>query len=327
MAKRARDPRKELMQLWNQGATELAGVMRDLVRHVAYRERGRSSNVLRQQDRVARAIGQMTALADVLGRRRVVLEAKAASRGSFATAIADVPAVATVPQIPFTEAIADILNRTPEIATTAEEMVDVYSKRHGFAMARSTSRVVTQRVQRAIGALIDSGEAVPTAKAVISRLGDFTRAYSETVYRTNLNTAYSAGRWAQARDPDIAVVMVAGMVSTSTDSDVRDDPRGENHLAANGFVAATDDPVWNRISPPFGFNCRCAFSLVSRFELERMGRFKNGRVIPTPFPRDFRPHPGFAQRRPDVGIYSQRASFDAQEFGLAWPASYAAEHH
>ncbi len=44
-----------------------------------------------------------------------------------------------------------------------------------------------------------------------------------------------------------------------------------NHLAADGFVAAVDDPVWQQLTPPLGFNCRCALAIVTKRKARQAG--------------------------------------------------------
>ena len=286
--------------------------------------------IVAAQDVAADVFGRIVSVADVLGRRRTALDFRAALGGrgrALGVAIVDIPEIATVPRIPFIEAVDDILARTPEIAANAEEVAAVYES-HGFAMARSANRVLTARIQREIGRMVREGVTVPQATGILERMGGFTRSYAETVYRTNLNTAYSAGRWKQAADPEVRELMPAAIVSTTNDSDLRrgrEEDRGENHAAADGFVADTRSPRWDRMSPPYGYMCRCSMRLVSTFELKRRRLIRDGRVIDSGIPPAFRPHRNFARGRPDRAIYLGRAQFGAADFSRAWPASHDAE--
>ena len=45
-----------------------------------------------------------------------------------------------------------------------------------------------------------------------------------------------------------------------------DDNVRENHRAADGLIAAPEDPVWNSLSPPLGHNCRCTLRLFHRLD-------------------------------------------------------------
>jgi hypothetical protein len=65
-----------------------------------------------------------------------------------------------------------------------------------------------------------------------------------------------------------------------------------HHKAADGLIAAVDDPIWDTFKPPLGYRCRCSVNFVSVFELEDRGLIKNGKVV------RYLP-PSFAFARPD----------------------------
>ena len=97
----------------------------------------------------------------------------------------------------------------------------------------------------------------------------------QTIFRTNVQTAYAAGRWkrflANAGDrPYLQYVAVM---------DGRTRP---GHARLNGRVFRIDDPIWQVIAPPNGFNCRCAVRALSEADLERLGlRVETGSRIET----------------------------------------------
>lgn len=83
----------------------------------------------------------------------------------------------------------------------------------------------------------------------------------ETIYRTNLQTAYMAGRWKRfeaesKRAPYLQYIAVM---------DGRTRP---SHAALNLRVFRFDDPIWDHIYPPNGFNCRCRVRNLSQRELD-----------------------------------------------------------
>lgn len=73
--------------------------------------------------------------------------------------------------------------------------------------------------------------------------------YWETVYRTNVQTAYNAGRMmGYEEDRPLALELV-----------VIDDARTTDYCrqyAGKGFILPYDDPFWKTHIPPFHFNCR-----------------------------------------------------------------------
>jgi len=85
----------------------------------------------------------------------------------------------------------------------------------------------------------------------------------ETVFRTNLSSVYSqAGYDMMTDDPNtIAIEYIAIM-----DDRVRDE-----HAALNGFIALKSDPIWDKIRPPNGYNCRCDIIPLSEYYINEKG--------------------------------------------------------
>jgi SPP1 gp7 family putative phage head morphogenesis protein len=281
------------------------------------------------QEDAERGLGSVLAstqaMADLLGRRRLILEADAsrARGGASATFIArqvarhrrvhyaDLIAL-PIPKISAEDAIADLVEREPRLAVGAEEVRRVYDEEHGFALARSTSITLTERIRDLLVSAQRRGDAPGDVVADILDLADadvrqsipFLESYAETVYRTNMSSAYAAGRFRMALSEDGAVsdVIRAFRFTATGDADTRD-----NHAAADGFIAEVTDNAWNFMSPPFGYNCRCALELVDRFELDRLGRLDElGRLVSENPPRGAHPDEGFRPSgfgRPDRAIY------------------------
>lgn len=85
----------------------------------------------------------------------------------------------------------------------------------------------------------------------------------KTIYQTNLQSAYMAGRLQaqQAADAFPYLMYVAVM-------DGRTRP---SHAALNGKIWPKDDPVWKVIYPPNGFNCRCRTRALTPGQMKREG--------------------------------------------------------
>lgn len=72
----------------------------------------------------------------------------------------------------------------------------------------------------------------------------------ETIFRTHVQTCYSIGRTQQQREN--AANRPFLMYDAINDSRTR-----PNHAALDGFIAPISDPIWQKITPPNGYNCRC----------------------------------------------------------------------
>jgi SPP1 gp7 family putative phage head morphogenesis protein len=213
-----------------------------------------------------------------------------------------------VPEIRFEDAIDDYIKRRPKLAIGYLEVQRVYNIPGGapFAAARSASEKLTERVQREIVRSIEEGE---PADEVVKRIQenareefhDWSRAYAETVYRTNMATAYQAGEFRELQDPAVAEVIVGLEFSAVGDSDTRPE-----HAALDGMIAATTDPIWNPHSPPIGYNCRCSTIRVDRFDAEARGLLSPAGTLNQSLPDGFTGEPpdsGFRNIRPDRQVY------------------------
>ena len=115
---------------------------------------------------------------------------------------------------------------------------------------------------RALGWWGNSAVIAPGGALVNVQLGSVRRL--ETIFRTNVQTAYSVGRWsgftaAAATHPYLQYIAVM---------DGRTRP---SHAALNNRVFAQTDPIWKFIGPPNGFNCRCRVRALSPEDMKRKG--------------------------------------------------------
>lgn len=256
-------PQTELDRLHEHSAKELA-------RYLALIQRARLAGDLdlmdRRINRLGEKLGTMLAAADLLGRRRLLLELR--SIGSHAPVTG--AQFAATPIVPPLEAIKDILSRHPVLAEGWKETAAAWNA-HGFALARSSSLTVTKSVQDSIVRFLRGGLDLDQAQGMIRRQmtaggTPFTRAYSETVFRTVTSSAYQAGRADQAQKPAVLRAASGWRYQATLDSDVR-----ENHKAGDDFIAHTQDPVWAAHAPPNGFNCRCTVELVPTSLMVELG--------------------------------------------------------
>lgn len=102
-----------------------------------------------------------------------------------------------------------------------------------------------------------------------------------TVFRTNVQSAYGAGRYRAMTDPVVMNERPYVEYRTTGDARVRD-----SHRLLDGTIYAVEGEAWRRIAPPNSYNCRCAAVMLTREELA-------GRKVLGDIPAGFTPEPGF----------------------------------
>uniref|UniRef100_A0A6M3ITT5 Uncharacterized protein n=1 Tax=viral metagenome TaxID=1070528 RepID=A0A6M3ITT5_9ZZZZ len=86
----------------------------------------------------------------------------------------------------------------------------------------------------------------------------------ETIVRTNFSEALNAGRKSMMDDLDVSDFVPYRQYSAILDSRVR-----ESHAEMNGRIYRSDNPIWDLISPPNGYNCFPAGTKVRVFSCDR----------------------------------------------------------
>lgn len=89
---------------------------------------------------------------------------------------------------------------------------------------------------------------------------------SDTIFRTNVQTAYNAGHYKSMTDPEVINLRPYWMYLTAGDNHVR-----TAHAAMHNRVYRADDPIWDVWYPPNGFRCRCTVVSLTKSQVERRG--------------------------------------------------------
>jgi phage putative head morphogenesis protein, SPP1 gp7 family len=190
--------------------------------------------------------------------------------------------------LPFEEAIAFF--RKKGYAISPDSWRDVWQEAHAraFTVARVTSMDILEDIRGEVQKALDAGTSLqdfkntltdkltikgwfaPEGEDAIIELPDGTTRKRiapwrlETIYRTNLQSAYSTGRYRQmeevkSRRPYLQYKAIM-------DSRTRD-----AHAAMNNKVYRFDDPIWDQWYPPNGFNCRCYVKSLMESDLKERG--------------------------------------------------------
>lgn len=205
-------------------------------------------------------------------------------------------------QLPFEEGLMDFIRRYPTLADTAEELRQRYSRENVFGLIRSFSLVLTKKIQDRITQAMEEG--LPTKDVlefIRKKIKDDTQIYADVVWRTNLNTAYNAGRQREAqRNPGF---IVGFEFSATKDPDVR-----KNHLIVDSLRAPMEHEVWDFFTPPLGYNCRCVIRHITISEAARKQWLdKNDKLIPW--------HPKLGTKVSVANLMAIGAKPDYPEFG------------
>lgn len=89
----------------------------------------------------------------------------------------------------------------------------------------------------------------------------------ENIYRTNVQSAYAAGRYKQQRDPDVLKARPFWLYDSVLDSNTSAICRG-----LNGTLLPAEHPRWQEIYPPNHFGgCRSGVRSLTRAAAERRG--------------------------------------------------------
>lgn len=274
-------PIDEREDLLDRTSAALRQSMRRFARALVAEHQGEGSKqTVPERDRFRAVCVGVLEYGAILGQRRTLLLADHVRRKG--ASVRRYPLMLQgVAKVPFREAIEDMASREPRLAGSAAEVRDLYVQGKAFAIARSTEQVLTSRIQTLItGALATGGTVDALTEKILGEGGDdFTRAYAENVYRTNIMTAYTAGQKAMAADPDVKAVIPAFRYSATLDADTR-----PGHAAIDGLIAQQDSWVWELYSPPIYYNCRCALDFIDVFELEEMGVLNADGTVPDIYP-------------------------------------------
>lgn len=132
-----------------------------------------------------------------------------------------------------------------------------------------------------------------TLDARLVQLGSSRRLW--TIYQTNLQSAFMAGRYKRQMQADgFPYLMYVAVM------DARTRP---SHAALNGKVYRKDDPAWNAIYPPNGFNCRCRTRALTEGQLAREGRrVEVAETVSRPVDAGIDPMTGEVYRTTQTGV-------------------------
>ena len=164
--------------------------------------------------------------------------------------------------LPFDEARKLFKNK---VVLTDEEFENLTNeaKATAFRIAGINSRKITSAVYNMLQNNFNKkGEWKKQASEYLSQYGfDLKGNHLDTIYRTNIFQTYSVAQWNKYKE----VEKQFPALRYTAVMDARTRP---THAALNGKVFMLNDPIWGRIYPPNGYNCRCTTIPVSKTKLK-----------------------------------------------------------
>ncbi|MDL2275848.1 minor capsid protein [Desulfosarcina sp. OttesenSCG-928-G10] len=143
-------------------------------------------------------------------------------------------------------------------------------KTMAFSISGIAKSDMLETVFNAISSAIENGDTFAEFKGNIQSVID-ARGWTgkaawriETIYRTNIQTAFNVGRYRQ-------MMRVTNSRPFWRYNAVNDSRTRPTHRAMNGKIFRFDHPFWDKWYPPNGFRCRCSVRTLSQREIDRDG--------------------------------------------------------
>jgi len=142
------------------------------------------------------------------------------------------------------------------------------AKARAFVVAGLAKGDLLDAVRSSLGDALAQGQTLAQWKKGATAQGlaglGFSDVRLETIFRTNLQSAYQAGRYAQMQR--VAEDRPYWRYTAVNDSRTR-----PTHRGMHGLVYPADHPFWDTYYPPNGYRCRCSVQSLSARQVEARG--------------------------------------------------------
>jgi SPP1 gp7 family putative phage head morphogenesis protein len=207
----------------------------------------------------AELISQAMVIGEITGMMKGMAELNNATESAFSENFEEIPNA-------YDEAIRFFLDK--KILTKKEfEKLEQKARKYAFTMASTDSERLLELLKSDLAEKLESGDLnaqqwLDQADDIFKRAGMSSAGNYQlkTVFLTNIMTAINNGKmkiYEQADEEEFPLLEFV----TVEDNRVRPE-----HARLDGFRAAKNDPVWQRIQPPLSYNCRCTIRPVHKDE-------------------------------------------------------------
>jgi SPP1 gp7 family putative phage head morphogenesis protein len=174
--------------------------------------------------------------------------------------------------------IEEAAKRLIERNVLTRDQFDAASERiqsESFTMAGDLEVDAIQTVQETIARDIAQGTSLGSFEDQLSERLETSRlgaGHLENVYRTNVQSAFRDGRESLVSNPIVSETFPYQEYIHIGDTRVRSTHAQMSKLGLDGTgIYRRDDPVWDRFTPPWDYQCRCTVRLVTIEAAARAG--------------------------------------------------------
>lgn len=232
----------------------------------------------------------------------------------FGPLIAAAPSEEPMYRLPQIEEAARSLRSRRVMTPSQFAVIDQDARRTAFTVARTQSIATIERVRDVLVRDVETGGTLREFRRNLDGAldGILTGPQVESLYRTQVAQAYSAGQQAIIRHPMVADEFPYLLWVATHDTRTRADHLAMERHGQNGTaVYRADDPMWRTHYPPAGWNCRCAVIPLSIADAARHGSREAQQWLNSgmaPLHREFARHPYPLKLPPHWPSSSQIAS-------------------
>jgi len=168
--------------------------------------------------------------------------------------------------LPPKESLAYWRSRLPVTAAEYQQL-SAAARERAFVVSSLARQEQIAAMHSSLLKALEKGQSIQSWRKELAALAEETslsKARLNTIYRTNLQTAYQAGRY-QAM---LANAKERPYWRYLSIMDMRTRP---SHAVLNGKVYPQESPFWDQFYPPNGFNCRCTVQSLTPQDVEERG--------------------------------------------------------
>ena len=207
------------------------------------------------------------------------------------------------------KAVDDLVDRRILTRARYDQLSDE-AKQRAFTVAGQSSEATIEKIRDVLAENVREGTSLRGFRRRLREEIDTSEigpAHLETIYRTNVQTAFSAGRDELTSNPIVSEVFPYREFIPIHDGRVGDADLALGSLGLNGTgIYRADDPFWDSWTPPIHYNCRCGTNEHTIESAARHGVKEAQRWLRTGEPPavpeyrydkiPFTPQPGFGRR-------------------------------